>query len=173
MNKKWILILLPLVLLTGCGAGPAYEMLTADTISASATNVKTGVIALSTAVSTDTAKDEAAVANEVGDAVVLAYNRGKTPTQPAIDPAVMKAAVAAAMQDRIGKLIEQQRRQSALMSAILDELAFIQQNCQQLKDFVVYRSNIDQQWQLYLKTVAAGKLSALNAAINLNTGATK
>lgn len=172
MNKKWTLILLPLVLLAGC-AGNAYEMLAADTISASATNVKTGVTALVTTVSSDTAKDEAAVANEVGDAVVLAYNKGKTSTQPAIDPAVMKAAVAVAMQDRIGKILEQQKRLSALTAVISDELAFIQQNCQQLKDFVVYRSNIDQQWQSYLKTVAAGKLSALNAAINPSTGATK
>ena len=152
-----LLLILAAVCMTGCMAGTSAELLTYDTIAASAVESQKGVDALGQAVQTQDARTQEQVADAVAATVLKAMGKTLTPE----DQAKLRDAVRQEMRTKIADMIEQERRRNELLAAIRDNLDYIQELCRQGKEFTLYRANIDQQWKSYIESTARARMKTV------------
>ena len=152
-------LLLPVILLiTGCGAGSAYEVLTYDNIIAAAVEAQKGVDAFNQTVVADTARQHEQMLQAVGVGI------RDIAEQQALDPEQADAladSVVASLRVHLANYAEQEQRRAKLYEVTRDNLAYIVQISEQAKKFIVYRADIGAQWQQYLESTSRSAIGSI------------
>jgi len=157
--KHLIWGLLATLVLAGCGAGTAYELLERDAVIAAATEAKKGVLAFNQAVEIGTAMSRAEMVRKVGEGVYTAALATSTPEEAA---AIAKRSTGLLL-DHIANYMEQERRRANLLEVTLDNLDYIIQISQDGKQFALYRSDVTTQWKQYITSTARGRIGAVTS----------
>jgi len=132
----------------GCNAGTSADLLTYDSIVASAEQIQLGVNDLASATAMADAKTREQFSTDIAKAILRAT---KATSMPAEDQARIMTAVQQEVSLKIADLLEQERRRAKLLNSINDNIAFVKELCRQGKEFVLYRSDINTQWKSYLQ----------------------
>jgi hypothetical protein len=165
-----VAVSLPLLagLPAGC-AGTAADLLAYDNIIAAAQQAKIGVQAYDTAVLTDTARRQAEMLRALRESILIVAKVPSAASQPDGGADALADRIVASMRQHLANYAEQERRRAELYSATIDNLDYIIQVSQNGKDFVIYRSNIAEQWKQYLQATARARIKPV--AINtINAG---
>lgn len=157
--KKWIVGLLALVLLSGCGAGSAYELMLHDNVIAAATEAMKGVEAFNTTVIADTAARQEHLIQAVGDGITaLAQDQAIDPDQAD----ALAEGVVNSLRTHLANYAEQERRRVHLYEVTIDNLKYIIQISEQGKKFTIYKADIGVQWQDYLNSTAKSAIGSID-----------
>ncbi len=155
--RKWKILagLAVVLLLTGCQAGTSAQLLAFDNVEAATSEVKKGVEAYDTSVRASSTKLRSTFIKAVGqDVVMIALSENESEaTAKKLADAVM-ANLSRAMND----FEEQERRRAELFNAIMDNIAFVFQVCENARAFELYRANISEQIKAYVENQARAKL---------------
>lgn len=146
--KKCIVLLL-MVVLSGCGAGLTHDVLTYDNIIAAAVETKKGVDAFNETVVTDAAKRQELLIQAIGSGV------RELAQEQAIDAEQADAlaqAVVASLRGHLENYAEQERRRTQLYEVTIDNLNYIIEISEQGRKFSIYRADIGTQWREYLES---------------------
>ncbi len=157
--KKFIVGLLMLVMLAGCGqAGEAYQLSLADNVIAAAEEAIKGVDAFNQTVVADTANRQEHLIQAVGDGI------RKLAQDQAIDPEqaeAMAQGVTDSLRVHLANYAEQERRRTHLYEVTIDNLKYIIQISEQGKKFTIYQADIGTQWQDYLNSTARSVIGSV------------
>lgn len=149
--RKFIVGLVMVAMLAGCGAGEAYQLSLADNVIAAANEALKGVEAFNETVIVDTANRQEGLIQAVGDGVA------KVAQDQAIDAkqaAALAQGVADSLRGHLTNYAEQERRRARLYEVTVDNLKYIIQISEQGKKFTIYKADIGVQWQDYLNATA-------------------
>ena len=157
--RNSIVGLLMLSMLSGCGAGVTYDILTHDNVIAAAVEAKKGVDAFNVAVTADVVRRQDHMLQAVGSGI-------KTIAQEqAIDAEQAEAlaqSVVANLKVHLANYAEQERRRAHLYDVTIDNLNYIIQISKQSKKFSIYRADIGVQWKQYLESSARDALGSID-----------
>ena len=141
----------------GC-AGTAADLLAYDNIIAAAEQAKVGVKAYDTAVRADTARRQAEMLKALRESILIVVKAPPAASQPAGGAEALADRIVASMQQHLADYTEQERRRGELYAATIDNLDYIVQVSRNGKDFVIYRSDIAEQWKQYLQATARARI---------------
>ena len=152
--KKFIVGLVMLVMLAGCGAGEAYQLSLADNVIAAASEALKGVEAFNETVIVDTANRQESMIQNVGEGVrEVAQDQAMDDEQAA----ALVQSVMNSLRVHLANYAEQEHRRAHLYEVTVDNLKYIIQISEQGKKYTLYRADIGEQWRAYIES------SALNA----------
>jgi hypothetical protein len=157
--KKLIVGLLMLFMVSGCGAGLTYDLLTHDNVIAAAVEAKKGVEAFNTTVIADTVVRREYMLQAVGDGIK------ELAQAQAIDAEQAKAlaqSVVAGLKVHLANYAEQERRRTQLYEVTIDNLNYIIQISKQGKSYSLYRADIGIQWKQYLESSARDAIGSID-----------
>lgn len=157
-----------LVLAPGC-AGTAADLLAYDNIIAAADQVKVGVQAYDAAIKADTARGQAEMFETLRKSILIVVKAPSAASQPGGDADALADRIVASMRQHLANYAEQKRRRAELHAVTMDNLDYIIQVCRNGKDFVIYRSDIAEQWKQYLQATARARIKPIGENTS-NTG---
>jgi len=146
-----------LALAAGC-VGTAAHLLAYDNIIAAAEQAKVGVQAYDAAVQADTTRRKAEMLKALRESILIVAKAPSAASQPDGGAEALADRIVASMQQHLTNYTEQERRRAELYAATIDNLDYIIQVSQDGKDFVIYRSNIAEQWKQYLQATARARI---------------
>ena len=145
----------------GC-AGTAADLLAYDNIIAAAEQAKVGVDAYDAAVRAETSRRQGEMLKALRESILIVAKAGPAAGQPGGDDAEALAdRIVASMRQHLANYAEQERRRAELHAVTMDNLDYIIQVCRNGKDFVIYRSDIAEQWKQYLQATARARIKPL------------
>lgn len=154
----YMILLLLSAMIVGCQAGESAELLTYDSISAATAEVRKGVTAYDESTAIAVQQNMDAMLAKLGDVVEQAVLENDMTAEQAAD---VRQRVSASLKGHIQNYIESERRRHELREAILDNLAFIDETCEQARQYVLYRSNVSTQFRQYLQATRRSQIPAI------------
>lgn len=157
--RTFIVGLLMMYLLSGCGAGVTYDVLTHDNVIAAAVEAKKGVEAFNASVIADTAARQDHMIQAVGTGIkTLAQEQAMDEEQAE----ALAQGVMASLAGHMANYAEQERRRAKLYEVTMDNLNYIIQISEQGKKFAIYRADIGIQWKQYLESSARDVIGSID-----------
>ena len=148
--KKMLLILSLCFgfLFAGCSAGSAYELMANDVIIATSTEVHESLVAYDVAIQELFEKRQKVVWDKLErDLIKLALSNDETPESAKANAEYLTTAA----QKDLGVILTDDRERQAQFETASDNLKYIIEISERIKDFVLYRSNVSEQWKQYLQ----------------------
>jgi hypothetical protein len=177
--KQIVMLIIPVLFLavglmtiTGC-AGTAADLLAYDNIIAAAQQAEIGVKAYDTTVQADTAQRQTEMLKALRESILIVAKASPAASQPSGGADALADRIVAAMQQHLANYAEQERRRAALYGSTMDNLDYIIQVSQNSKAFVLYRSNIADQWKQYLQATGLSQIKPVTTQPSIAGGGAK
>ena len=106
----------------------------------------------------DAARRQAEMLRALRESILIVAKVPSAASQPDGGADALADRIVASMRQHLANYAEQERRRAELYSATIDNLDYIIQVSQNGKDFVIYRSNIAEQWKQYLQATARARI---------------
>jgi len=141
--------------LGGCAtAGLSAELLSLDAISRANQEAIEGVGLYDQALAEAAARDHREYLAKLGaDVAKIALSKDETPESAA----TLAAAVSAGAAKHYAAQAEDARRRRKLFDVTMDNLAYGIEVAQDVRAFILFRSNVARQWKQYIAAVTAGR----------------
>lgn len=164
---RTIALLLSIFLcLSGCTAGTVYQVLGYEQIDAASLEAEKGVLAYDTAVRAAAVKNHEVYLKKVAaDVEAIALSKGETDASAKN----LGKIIADGVTKHFAGMAEQERRRAEWLATTLDNLAYIREVCADSKAFAIYRSNVGEQWRMYLQSQARNHLTTMGVSNGRST----
>lgn len=154
----WIGLIIVAHIMGGCAAGTSYQLLGYDAIQLAAVEAQKGVKAYDEAVRLSAQRARVELLAAISkDLVKAALAQGQT----AETAQAYATAVVETVAKRLDDLEEQQSRRREWYEVTMDNLRYILDVCEDARQFVIQRADIESQWKAYLQAQARARLAKM------------